>query len=162
LFFTDLAAEEMAKGRSLKDSKRKLRVPDLAARTHGLKRRPSPGTALDVDELGRGESKSGANPSAACEKQRHLGSLTMTGPRVAQHKDEILDLVHDTIKGMGPESYEVPSIRISESPACFIEVSFTKAHLAREIGRILHGKYGGELDIQAGDGGESMSVTWWR
>jgi hypothetical protein len=96
------------------------------------------------------------------EKRKHVGVLTMNGPFVAQHKDEIINLIRQWVNGFEQESHRAPPFRITERPASPIKVTFVKAHLARDIGRSLQMKYMGELDIRPEDGGESFRVTWWR
>jgi hypothetical protein len=88
--------------------------------------------------------------------------LTISGHYVTEHRDEILDLIRDTINGLEHENRREPSFRIAESPSGSIEVTFTNAQLARDIGQILHQKYWGELEVQVEDGGESVRVMWWR
>jgi hypothetical protein len=99
--------------------------------------------------------------SGSSEKQ-HVGFLTMSGLYVVQHEDEILGLIRDSVNGPGNEYQRDPLIRIAETPDRSIEVTFTDARLARDIGRDLYQKYGGELEVQVVDDGRSVRVTWWR
>ena len=100
-------------------------------------------------------------PGHSRERQKHVGVLTMSGPYVAQNKGVILGLICDTINGLAQGDHPTSSIRIAENRDRSIKVTFADANLARDIGRNLHQKYKGELDVQVDNGGKSVRVTWW-
>jgi hypothetical protein len=77
---------------------------------------------------------------------------------VSHHKHEILDLIRDSMGGSEPKS----RISVTERSDRSVEVSFAAAQKARDIGRVLYDRFGGELDVQLADGGASARIFWWR
>jgi hypothetical protein len=86
----------------------------------------------------------------------------MSGPFVTRHKDEILDFVRQAGARRGYEHHWERIARTEDVEGSSVEVTFTIARLAAEIGRSLFQKYWGELDVQILDDGEGLRVEWWR
>jgi hypothetical protein len=82
----------------------------------------------------------------------------MSGSYVALHKHEILDLIRDA----AGDSESGSQMSFAERPDHSVEVTFTTAQQARDIGRVLYDRFGGELDVQPVDGGASARISWWR
>lgn len=87
--------------------------------------------------------------------------LTLRGTYLADHKDEIMNLIHNYEER---EKAEHPLKRIMsvEKLEGALEIRFTEAHLARGIGEALHKAYQGELDYQYTDEDIMLRVTWTR
>ena len=87
--------------------------------------------------------------------------LTLRGDFLANHRDEILNLIRNYEER---ERKEHPLKRVmgSEEQADGIVFTFTDAHLARGIGEALHNAYEGEIDYQYTKEDIMLRVTWTR
>jgi len=87
--------------------------------------------------------------------------LTLRGAFVSSHRDEIMQLARNHEQR---ERAEHPLKRIIavEASDADIRLSFTEAHLARDIGEALHNAYKGELDYHYADEDIMLRVTWSR
>ena len=100
----------------------------------------------------------------ACRRLRDkvpAAFLTLRGDFLAEHKDEIMNLVHNYEQR---EKTEHPLKRIMdvEEADGGLVFTFTDAHLARGIGEALHHAYEGELDYQYSNEDIMLRVTWSR
>lgn len=100
----------------------------------------------------------------ACHRMRDkvpAGFLTLSGDFLTKHKEEIMNLVHNTEER---EKGEHPLERIMdiEEQKEGIVVTFTGAHLARGVGEALHHAYKGELDFVYAKEDNMLRVSWKR
>jgi hypothetical protein len=100
----------------------------------------------------------------ACQRVRDrvpAAFLTLRGEFLAEHKDEIMHLIHNYEER---ERAEHPLKRIMDTQADDqgLVMTFTDAHLARGIGEALHHAYQGELDYQYTPEDIMLRVTWIR
>jgi hypothetical protein len=109
----------------------------------------------------------GAHEAAcpACRRVREklpAGELTLAGPFLAAHRDEILHLVRNV---EARQKAEHPLDRIMDvlpEGEDALRVTFTEAHLARGAGEAVHNAYQGELDFQYTDEDCALRVHWRR
>lgn len=90
------------------------------------------------------------------------GYLTVEGPFLTDHRDEITHLIRNV---EAREKTERPLLRIMDlttTPDGAIEVTFTDAHLARGAGEALHRAYQGELDYRYQKEEAQLRVYWRR
>lgn len=112
------------------------------------------------------EAPAGAHKSLcpACLRIRDkipAAFLTLKGAYVPAHRDEIMNLAHNHEQR---ERAEHPLMRIMavEEFEGGGRLSFTEAHLARDIGEALRDAYHGELDYHYADEDVMLRVTWTR
>jgi hypothetical protein len=89
------------------------------------------------------------------------GFLEIKGPFFAEHRDEILNLIHNVEI---QEKSEHPLERImalTPKNGCLV-ITTTGLHLARRIGEALAHAYKGELSIQYAEAGDIVRVQWQR
>lgn len=89
------------------------------------------------------------------------GELTLSGAFFNEHRDEILQLIHNTATRARAEH---PLQRIIElkNDGAHTVVTFTDSHLAHGVGEALHHAYRGDLDSHWTDEGDLMRVSWSR
>ena len=89
------------------------------------------------------------------------GILTLRGSFLTEHKEEILNVVHNT---EAKEKTEHPLSRIMgcEQQAAALIISTTDTHLPRRIGEVLHRAYQGELNVHYDEGEEFIRIAWTR
>jgi len=105
--------------------------------------------------------------SATCPACRRIedrlpaGHLTLTGPYVGAHRDELLHIVR---KVEQQESGEHPLNRIMSIDAKDheIEIATTDIHLPRRIGEALKRAHDGELSITFAEDAYEIRVGWQR
>ena len=87
--------------------------------------------------------------------------LTVSGEFLAEHREEIINLIHNYVER---ERAEHPLKRLmgSEEQDDGVVFTFTDAHLARGIGEALHNAYEGELDYEHTKEDIMLRVTWTR
>ncbi len=100
----------------------------------------------------------------ACHRIRDKypkGLLTIAGPFLADHREEILGVVHNT---EAKEKAEHPLSRIVaiEQQDETLVVSTTDTHLPRRIGEMLHHAYQGEFRVHYDEGEQFVRVKWER
>jgi hypothetical protein len=145
----------MSKIRISKPLKSELRAASTASIASG----PSLGTKAGHVSHVPPVELDGSGARRRSNRSYAAGVLTMSGPYVAHHKHEILDLIRDATGD--PEQPE-SRISVTERPDRSVEVTFAAAQQARDIGRDLYDRFGGELDVQLVDGGASTRIFWWR
>jgi len=101
----------------------------------------------------------------ACQRIRDrypAGFVTLRGAFLAQHRDDILNLVRNV---EAREKQEHPMNRLMEiedrAPGEVV-VTTTEVHLARAIGAAVHAAHKGDIDYQYGDEDSLLRVTWVR
>lgn len=100
----------------------------------------------------------------ACHRIRDKypkGLLTIAGPFLADHREEILGVVHNT---EAKEKAEHPLSRIMaiEQQDGALVVSTTDTHLPRRIGEMLHRAYQGKFRVHYDEGEQFVRVKWER
>jgi NMD protein affecting ribosome stability and mRNA decay len=90
-----------------------------------------------------------------------VGFLSLGGEFFLKHKDEILNLVHNS---EAKEKSEHPLERIMdiEEQEDGLLITFTGAHVTRGVGEALHHAYKGELDFHYSDEDKIIRVSWRR
>jgi len=89
------------------------------------------------------------------------GNLAIKGAFFAQHREELLNLIHNTER---QEKGEHPLERIMAivDEKDHTMITTTGIHLARRIGEALSHAYQGDFEFAYGDGEESILATWSR
>lgn len=104
------------------------------------------------------------HPCPACMRIQHhypAGFVTLSGPFLAAHREEIVNLVHNEEKH---ERDEHPLKRImgTEEKDGSLLVTTTDIHLARSIGEAVHHAYQGELAFHYNREQNLLRVSWVR
>lgn len=89
------------------------------------------------------------------------GFLTLRGPFLAEHRDEIMGLIHNLEADEKREHPLERIMRLEETPDQMV-VETTGIHLPRRIGSALESAYEGHLDVDFGDGSHTIRVAWER
>jgi len=100
----------------------------------------------------------------ACQRIRDrvpAARLTLSGPFFAEHRDEILHLIHNTEAKARAEHPLERLIDVHDEGGETI-ATFTEAHLAHGVGEALKHAYHGELDSRYTDEGDLLRVAWKR
>ena len=89
------------------------------------------------------------------------GILTLSGSFLADHKEEIMGVVHNT---EAKEKSEHPLSRVMgyEHQGATLVISTTDTHLPRRIGETLHHAYEGEFNVHYDQDEQFVRVTWTR
>lgn len=87
--------------------------------------------------------------------------LTLSGDFIRDHKDEIMNLIHNYEKREWAEHPLKRIMKIEEQDDSTL-LTFTDAHLARGIGDALHNAYRGELDYQYTKEDIMLRINWSR
>lgn len=100
----------------------------------------------------------------ACQRSNDrfpAGYVTLHGPFVASHRDDLLKLARSTEekeKGQHPLQRIMDVAESGES----IEITTTDIHVARRIGEAIERAYEGALDVNYGPEDYVVRVTWTR
>lgn len=100
----------------------------------------------------------------ACQRVRDrvpAGFLILSGEFFEQHRDEILNLIHNKVES---EKAQHPLKRMMgiEEQENGVVITFTEIHLPRGVGEALQRAYEGDLDIQYADQTSLLRVYWRR
>ncbi len=100
----------------------------------------------------------------ACARIRDefpAASLTLRGAYALAHREEIMRLAgnHEQRERAEHPLKRIMTVKDSEDA---IQLSFTEAHLARDIGEALRAAYKGNLDYHYADDDIMLRVTWTR
>jgi hypothetical protein len=90
------------------------------------------------------------------------GILTLEGPFVAAHKDEMISLAHNQEKAEKPEHPLNRIMSIEEEAPDRLVISTTDIHLPRRIGVAIARAYHGTLSEHFDEGGYFMRMNWHR
>jgi hypothetical protein len=90
------------------------------------------------------------------------GIVTLTGPVVAAHKDEIVRLIRHQEEAEKPEHPLNRLIDIAAEAPDHLVVSTTDIHLPRRIGAAVTRAYHGAVDEHFDEGGYFIRVSWHR
>lgn len=90
-----------------------------------------------------------------------VGFLTLGGDFFRKHKEEIINLVHNTEAN---EKAQHPLERIMdiEKQEDGVLITFTGAHVTRGVGEAVHHAYKGEFDFHYNDEDKIVRVSWRR
>jgi NMD protein affecting ribosome stability and mRNA decay len=100
----------------------------------------------------------------ACQRIRDsvpAGFLVMSGDFLAEHRDEIMNLIHNKVDA---ERAHHPMKRLMnvENDDGSVVVTFTDNHLPRGVGEAIERAYEGELEIQYTPEAATLRVYWHR
>jgi len=87
--------------------------------------------------------------------------LTLSGAFLATHREEIMQLARNHEQRERAE-HPLKRIMAVEEMAEGTRLSFTEAHLARDIGEAVRNAYKGDLDYRYADEDIMLRVTWAR
>lgn len=113
---------------------------------------------------GSAPSKAHSHRCPACQRVHDrvpAAFLTLQGPFFAEHEEEIAGLINN-IENREKQSHPLKRIMNQEKQEDKLLISFTDAHLARNIGDAIHHAYKGELDVQYNKGDMLLRVSWSR
>ena len=100
----------------------------------------------------------------ACRREKDkfpAGLLEIRGTFIYEHRDELLNLIHN-IEKQEKERHPLERIMAITEEEDHSLVSTTGIHLARRIGEALKHAYQGDLDFTYGDAEKSIRVSWDR
>lgn len=101
----------------------------------------------------------------ACQRMRDhcpAGFLTLDGPFLAEHREEILGLVHN-IEQNQKHQHALKRLMAQEEQADGrLLLTFTDPDLARAVGEAVHNAYQGELDFAYQENEYLLRVHWHR
>lgn len=138
-------------------SKRKITEPAVC---------PDCGAIFSKGRWAWGEAKPDAHEQRcpACQRVHDrvpAAFLTLRGAFLAEHRDEIMNLV-DNYEQREKKEHPLKRIMSREQKGDEIEICFTDAHLARGIGEAIHHAYEGDIDYQYTREDIMLRVTWER
>ena len=98
----------------------------------------------------------------ACQREHDhfpAGYVTLTGPFLESHREEILHLVRNH-EGHEREEHPLQRIMSMENADGELHIETTDIHLARGIGEALHHAYQGELEYHYNPSEDLLRVHW--
>ena len=101
----------------------------------------------------------------ACQRVQDkvpAGILTISGDFFAEHRSEILDLVHNKVERQKAEHPMKRLMAIEDKDDGSTVITFTDTHLPRGVGQAIESAYKGELDIQYTEEANIVRVYWQR
>jgi NMD protein affecting ribosome stability and mRNA decay len=101
----------------------------------------------------------------ACRRIRDrvpAGFLTLSGDFFADHRDEILSLIHNKVDEQKSQHPMKRLMDISDGEEGETVVTFTDVHLPRGVGQAIESAYSGELEIKYTDEAGIVRATWHR
>lgn len=113
-----------------------------------------------------GEKQAGAHEHVcpACHRIRDAlpaGHVTLSGPFLGQHRDEIIGLLHNEAARVKAEHPLERIMQVTEEHGQTV-VTTTDLHLARRIGEALHHAWQGELELKYSPDEYLVRVSWQR
>ncbi len=138
-------------------TRRKVREPAVC---------PDCGAILKAGRWSWGRRPGGAHAETcpACRRVADAypaGELVISGAFVQDHKEEILNLAHNTETTEKAEHPLHRMMYVADRPGA-ITVTTTDLHLPRRIGEALHNAYEGELHIDYDTDGYFVRCRWHR
>jgi NMD protein affecting ribosome stability and mRNA decay len=100
----------------------------------------------------------------ACRRIRDdypAGFVTLAGSFLAEHQDEILNLINNVEERVKEEHPTQRLMRLSDTDEGLL-VTTTDMHLARGIGEALARAYQGDMDYEYNKQDDMLRVTWTR
>ena len=101
----------------------------------------------------------------ACRRIREkvpAGILNLSGAFFVEHRDEIMNLIHNKVEAEKAQHPMKRLMGIEEQEDGTTVVTFTDVHLPRGVGQAIGRAYEGELDIQYTDEAGLVRVYWQR
>jgi NMD protein affecting ribosome stability and mRNA decay len=101
----------------------------------------------------------------ACQRVRDrvpAGFLFLSGPFLAAHRDEILNLVHNKVESQTAQHPMKRLMDVAEQDDGELAITFTDVHLPRGVGQAIERAYEGELEIQYTEEAGIVRVYWRR
>jgi hypothetical protein len=89
------------------------------------------------------------------------GELTLSGAFFTEHRQEIMNLIHNAESEARAEHPLERIMDIVEAEGCTV-ITFTDAHLVHGAGEALHHAYQGELDSRYTDEDALLRISWSR
>ncbi len=90
------------------------------------------------------------------------GILTLSGEFFAEHRSEILALLHNKVEGQKAQHPMKRLMEIKDQDDGSAVITFTDTHLPRGVGQAIESAYNGELDIQYTEDANLVRVYWQR
>jgi len=90
------------------------------------------------------------------------GMLTLSGEFFQDHRDEILNLLHNKVNAEKALHPLKRLMDLEEQADGSMLATFTDTHLPRDVGQALAHAYQGEIDIQYAQGEDLTRVKWSR
>lgn len=127
---------------------------------------PDCGALLHHGRWQWGDSPAGAHqePCPACHRVRDgvaAGFLTLRGEFFAAHREEIMNLVHNT-EAKAKKEHPIERLMGTEELEDGLLITFTDAHLTRGVGEAIHHAFKGELDFHYAEEDATLRVNWSR
>lgn len=101
----------------------------------------------------------------ACQRKRDkvpAGLLTLRGDFFTQHREEIINLVHNKVDSQRAQHPLKTLMSIEKQADGSTLLSFTDTHLPRGVGQAIAAAYDGELDIHYTEEAGIVRVYWQR
>lgn len=101
----------------------------------------------------------------ACQRIRDdvpAGFLTLSGDFLQQHREEILQLVHNKVKGETARRPMNRLMAIEDDEDGNVVITFTDTHLPAGVGRAIESAYEGEFDIRYTEEAGIVRAYWKR
>ena len=113
------------------------------------------------------EIKTSANETLcpACRRKQEkvpAGVLTMSGSYFTEHKDELMNLLHNKVQAQNNQHPLKRVMDIEELEDGSTVVLFTDTHLPRDVGEALFHAYKGDLAIHYAEDEDFTRVNWNR
>lgn len=105
------------------------------------------------------------NLCPACQRIRDrvpAGCLTLKGAFFDQHREEILNLVHNKVEQQKTQHPLERLMDVETSEDGGAVITFTAVHLTRAVGDAIERAYMGKLDVQYASGTNMLRVYWER
>jgi NMD protein affecting ribosome stability and mRNA decay len=100
----------------------------------------------------------------ACHRVRDgvpAGFLTLRGEFFQAHREEIMNLVHNT-EAKSKKEHPIERLMGTEELEDGLMITFTDAHLTRGVGEAIHHAFKGELDFHYTEEDATLRVNWSR
>jgi NMD protein affecting ribosome stability and mRNA decay len=100
----------------------------------------------------------------ACHRTKDkypAGFLHVGGAFFNEHRDELLNLVHNE-EALAKKDHPLSRLMGVEEKEGGVQITTTDTHLPRRIGEALKHAYQGELQLHYGEGEYSVRVSWKR
>jgi len=95
------------------------------------------------------------------EDEFPAGYVSLKGPFLAGHRDDILNLARAR-EARAKEEHPLQRIMAVETVADGVQITTTDAHLARNIAMAVHDAFKGTLDMTYSKGENLLRATWKR
>jgi len=90
------------------------------------------------------------------------GFLTLSGPFLDEHRDEIMHLVHNKVEEQKAQHPMKRLMTIEDQQGGGVAFTFTDMHLPRGVGEAIERAYEGDLEIQYTEESGIVRVYWKR